>query len=110
MVSMRRSIALAVMVLLLAACSASRDVALDCDPDAVVESSFDPDRNVPGFDEARDALAILSWSRGLPVLESESDDEVVFVYVDNGLRVGAAFVTPASDGWLVDALWTCPEG
>ena len=106
---MRLRITFIVLVLVLTGCTASSGVTLDCDPDSVVQSAFDPDLSVPGFDEPRDALAILSWSRGIATLESESESEVVFVFVEDGLRVGAAFVVPATSGWLVSSLWTCPE-
>lgn len=105
----RPIIVLAALLLALGACGGARSIELDCDPETVSKAALDPDRSVAGFDYPKDALAILSWSRGLPMLESSGDSEVVFVYVEDRARVGAAFVTRGAEGWLVDALWTCPE-
>lgn len=97
------------LLLALVACSGSRAVELGCDPDVLVKSSPGEDRASPGFDYPKDALSILSWSRGLPLTERSGNDEVVFVYMEDRVRVGAAFVVRGSEGWFVDELWACPQ-
>ena len=85
---------------------------LDCPSETIEYAVFDRSLEAPGSQLPSDALAILSWDLGTPPgdpqVESEIDDEVVFVYTDaEGNRVGRAVVIRPEAGWFIQETERC---
>jgi hypothetical protein len=116
---MKRSlsaVAVVALVALVSACGSARSEVrtsngglLDCPSETIEYAVFDRSFDAPGSPLPDGALAILSWDLGEPPgnphVESETDNEAVFVYTDaDGSRVGRVAVVRPETGWFIQ--WT----
>jgi hypothetical protein len=111
----RRSSASVALVLILSACAPSHTEvpaapgrALDCPVETIETTLFGTHPEAPGSSTPSGALVILSWDFGMPQPESETDNEVVFVYRDSdGDRVASATVARSGAAWFIQQIDQC---
>lgn len=88
------------------------DGVMDCPSEFFQHSTGDWDPNAPGSSTAEEALALLTTDMGLPPgvpqVESDSPDRVMYVFSDaQGRRLGRVVVARTAGGWFVATTERC---